>query len=69
MRSDVIYAVGDPKAQQDGYAIVNANIGLGTIAEGWRVGAFVRNLFKQDFNSAVIGLPFTDGGYVKLADA
>jgi iron complex outermembrane receptor protein len=64
MRSDVTYAVGDPLQAQDGYTIVNANIGLGQIDEKWRIGAFVRNLFKQDFNAAVLGLPFTNGGYV-----
>lgn len=64
LRSDVSYAVGDPLQRQDGYAIVNGNIGIGTIDNTWRLGAFVRNLFKQDFNAAVISLPFTDGGYV-----
>ncbi|BEV02531.1 TonB-dependent receptor [Novosphingobium olei] len=64
LRSDVSYAVGDPYQHQDGYVIVNGNIGLGSINDRWRVGAFVRNLFKQDFNAAVISLPFTSGGYV-----
>lgn len=64
LRSDVRYAVGDPLQRQDGYAIVNANIGIATIDDSWRLGGFVRNLTKQDFNAAVISLPFTDGGYV-----
>lgn len=64
MRSDVSYAVGDPLQSQDGYTIVNANIGIAAINDRWRLGGFVRNLFKQDFNSAVIGLAFTDGAYV-----
>jgi len=64
MRSRVNYAVGDPKQSQEGYAIVNVNAGIGQIDDKWRIGVFVRNLFNQDFNTAVIGLPFTDGAYV-----
>lgn len=64
MRSKVTYAVGDPLQSQKGYTIVNANFGLGQIDDNWRIGVFARNLFNQDFNTAVIGLPFTDGGYV-----
>lgn len=64
MRSDVTYAVGDPLQSQQGYTIVNANFGLAQIDDNWRIGVFARNLFHQDFNTAVIGLPFTDGAYV-----
>jgi iron complex outermembrane receptor protein len=64
MRSDVTYAVGDPLQKQDGYEIVNLNAGIGSTDGKWRIGVFARNLFGTDFNSAIIGLPFTDGGYV-----
>lgn len=64
VRSDVRYAVGDPFQSQDGYSIVNMNTGLGAVDGKWRIGLFARNLFGTKFNTAVISLPFTDGGYV-----
>jgi iron complex outermembrane recepter protein len=64
MRSDVIYAVGDPFQTQDGYTVVNLNAGIGAANGSWRIGVFARNLFNTNFNNAVIGLPFTDGGYI-----
>jgi iron complex outermembrane recepter protein len=64
VRSDVTYAVGDPFASQDGYSIVNMSTGIGEVDGKWRLGLFARNLLGTNFNTAVIGLPFTDGGYV-----
>ncbi|KQN04705.1 hypothetical protein ASE85_06810 [Sphingobium sp. Leaf26] len=63
-RSKTQNAVGDKNTIQPAYEIVNLNIGLGDADGAWRIGGFVRNLFKTDFNSAILGLPFSDGGYV-----
>lgn len=63
-RSRTQNAVGDINTIQKAYEVVNLNAGIGDIDGKWRVGAFVRNLFKTDFNSAILGLPFSDGGYV-----
>ncbi|HEX7873193.1 MAG TPA: TonB-dependent receptor [Sphingobium sp.] len=63
-RSKTQNAVGDVNTIQPAYEVVNLNFGIGDADGAWRVGAFVRNLFDKDFNSAVLGLPFSDGGYV-----
>ncbi|MCE7798045.1 TonB-dependent receptor [Sphingobium sufflavum] len=63
-RSKAQNAVGDLNTVQPGYEVVNLNVGLGDADGAWRIGAFVRNLFDVDFNSAILGLPFSDGGYV-----
>ena len=63
-RSKTQNAVADKNTVQPAYEVVNLNIGLGDADGAWRVGGFVRNLFKTDFNSAILGLPFSDGGYV-----
>ncbi|MCP3730266.1 TonB-dependent receptor [Sphingomonas sp. MG17] len=63
-RSKTQNAVADRYTIQEAYEIVNLNVGIGDTDGAWRVGAFVRNLFNVDFNSAILGLPFSDGGYV-----
>jgi iron complex outermembrane receptor protein len=63
-RSKTMNAVGDKNTIQPSYEVVNLNIGIGDSDGAWRIGGFVRNLFKTDFNSAILGLPFSDGGYV-----
>ena len=63
-RSKTQNAVGDKNTIQPAYEVVNLNLGIGDADGGWRVGGFVRNLFDVDFNSAILGLPFSDGGYV-----
>ena len=59
-RSRVQYDVGNPNHAQRAYQLVGGTIGFGDSGGGWRVAAFVRNLFDKKFHSAVIGLPFTD---------
>lgn len=61
-KSDVQNSVGNPDTVQEAYSIVNASIGLADINHGWRLRAFARNLFDKNFNSAIIGLPFSDAG-------
>jgi iron complex outermembrane receptor protein len=63
-RSKTQNAVGDKNTIQPAYETVNLNFGVGAEDGAWRVGAFVRNLFKVDYNSAILALPFSDGGYV-----
>ncbi|ANI79452.1 TonB-dependent receptor [Sphingobium sp. EP60837] len=63
-RSKTQNAVGDKNTIQPAYEVVNVNLGIGDADGAWRVGGFVRNLFDVDFNSAILGLPFSDGGYV-----
>lgn len=64
-RSDVQNSVGDANTIQEAYTIVNLTAGISGSDESWRIGLFARNLFDQDYNSAIITLPFaTDGGYV-----
>lgn len=61
-RSDVQNSVGDLNTTQDAYTIVNITTGFSNSDETWRVGLFARNLFDQDYNSAIITLPFADSG-------
>ena len=64
-RSRVFYDVGNPFSSQPGYSTVGGTVGLGAPGGQWRVAMFVRNLFDKHFQTAVIGLPFSDpGGYV-----
>ncbi|BFM08485.1 TonB-dependent receptor [Halioxenophilus aromaticivorans] len=64
-RSKAYYDVGDEYATQDAYSTVGLNIGLSDMEETWRLALFARNLFDEQFQSAVITLPFSDaGGYV-----
>ncbi|WP_311268391.1 TonB-dependent receptor domain-containing protein [Sphingobium sp. WCS2017Hpa-17] len=63
-RSKTQNAVADKNTVQPAYEVVNLNVGLGDADGAWRIGGFVRNLFNTDFNSAILGLPFSDGGYV-----
>jgi iron complex outermembrane receptor protein len=39
---------------------VNLNLGIGSPDGRWCLGAFARNLFDTPFQSAVIGLPFSN---------
>lgn len=59
-------SVGDPNTIQKGYGVLNVSAGIGPEDRQWRVGVFARNLLKQDFNAAVITLPFQSGydGYI-----
>ena len=58
-------SVGDANTIQPDYAIVNLNAGIGRSDGKWRLGVFARNLFNENFNSAILGLPFqSTGDYV-----
>ncbi|PXA90766.1 TonB-dependent receptor [Caulobacter sp. D4A] len=59
-------SVGDPNTIQKGYGVLNVSAGIGPEDRQWRVGVFARNLLKQDFNAAIITLPFQSGydGYI-----
>lgn len=61
-RSDVQNSVGDANTLQKAYTIVNLTAGMSDSDETWRVGLFARNLFDQNYNSAIISLPFADAG-------
>ncbi|SDD05316.1 iron complex outermembrane recepter protein [Sphingomonas sp. YR710] len=51
-QSDTIFALNqDPLLKQDGYAIVDASIGLRQIDSRWNVTLFVRNLFNHTYYS------------------
>ncbi|MFT4253383.1 MAG: TonB-dependent receptor, partial [Caulobacter sp.] len=59
-------SVGDPNTIQKGYGVLNVSAGIGPEDRQWRVGVFARNLLKQDFNAAIITLPFgsSSDGYI-----
>ncbi len=59
-------AVGDANTIQKGYGVLNVSVGVGPEDRQWRAGVFARNLLDQDFNAAIITLPFQTGydGYV-----
>jgi iron complex outermembrane receptor protein len=59
-------AVGNPNTVQKGYGVLNVSVGVGPEDRQWRVGVFARNLLDQDFNAAIITLPFQTGydGYI-----
>jgi iron complex outermembrane receptor protein len=61
-RTEVYGAAGDTTTIQPGYQIVNLNLGIGSPDRHWRLGFFARNLFDKHFDSAVIGLPFSNPG-------
>lgn len=61
-RSDVQNSVGNEDTIQKAYTIVNLTAGISNSDDTWRVGLFARNLFDQNYNSAIIGLPFADAG-------
>ena len=61
-RSEVYGAAGDTTTIQPGYQIVNLNLGIGSPDGLWRLGVFARNLLDKRFQSAVIGLPFSNPG-------
>lgn len=64
-RSKTYYDVGDEYAVQDAYSTVGLNLGISDLDETWRVSLFARNLTDENFQSAVITLPFSNtGGYV-----
>ncbi|MFT3964955.1 MAG: TonB-dependent receptor [Sphingobium sp.] len=51
-QSDTIFSLNqDPLLTQDGYAIVDASIGLRAADSRWNVTVFVRNLFDQTYYS------------------
>ncbi len=59
-------SVGDANTIQKGYGVLNVSAGVGPEDRQWRVGVFARNLLKQNFNAAIITLPFQSGydGYI-----
>jgi iron complex outermembrane receptor protein len=61
-RSRVQYAAVQAFTSQPGYGTIGLNTGIGHPDGDWRIGLFVRNLLDQRFQSAVIGLPFSDPG-------
>ncbi len=61
-RSKTQSSVGDINTVQKAYSIVNLSAGIGNVDGKWRLGVFARNLFKANFNSAIIGLPFSNNG-------
>ncbi len=61
-RSETQNSVANPDTIQPGYGIVNASTGIGAADGSWRVAIFARNLFDQNFNNAILGLPFADAG-------
>ncbi|WP_454759645.1 TonB-dependent receptor [Caulobacter segnis] len=65
-RSKTQNAVGNPNTEQKGYGVLNVSAGIGPEDRQWRVGVFARNLLDQDFNAAIITLPFQSGydGYI-----
>jgi iron complex outermembrane recepter protein len=63
-RSEVQYDVANYLSVQDGYDTVGATLGLSGADGAWRVAVFVRNAFDENFQAAVIGLPFADPGGV-----
>ncbi len=64
-RSETQNSVGDENTIQDGYSIVNLNVGISDSDQVWRVGLFARNLLDQNYNAAILALPFAnDGSYV-----
>jgi iron complex outermembrane receptor protein len=48
-QSDVTFAEGDPLADQDGYALVDASIGFRPVGTGLSARVFVRNAFDQHY--------------------
>jgi iron complex outermembrane receptor protein len=65
-RTKVQNSVGDPNTIQKGYGLLNVSVGVGPEDRQWRVGLFARNLLDQNYNAAIITLPFQTGydGYV-----
>ncbi|HUD93862.1 TonB-dependent receptor [Sphingobium sp.] len=61
-RSRVQYAAAQAYTDQPGYGTIGLSAGIGHPDGNWRIGVFARNLLDQRFQSAVIGLPFSDPG-------
>jgi iron complex outermembrane receptor protein len=59
-------SVGDANTTQKGYGLLNVSVGVGPEDRQWRVGLFARNLLDQNYNAAIITLPFQTGadGYI-----
>ena len=65
-RTKVQNGVGDVNTVQKGYGLLNMSVGVGPEDRQWRVGLFARNLLDQNYNAAIITLPFQSGsdGYI-----
>lgn len=61
-RSKASYGVGETDYVQGAFTVANVAVKLSPEHEKWHVGLFVRNLFDQHYQAAVIGLPFTAPG-------
>jgi outer membrane receptor protein involved in Fe transport len=51
----------DPAKYQDGYAVVNARLGLGADDERWMLELWAQNLFDQGYHQVVFGAPLQAG--------
>ena len=51
-----------PQKEQDGYAIVNARIGIRGDQDRWAVELWAQNLFNVDYAQVAFNSPFQEGG-------
>lgn len=55
------------KTKVDGYGITNLRLGIGS--DRWRITAFARNLFDEEYVGEVILAPEFGGGFVTPGNA
>jgi iron complex outermembrane receptor protein len=54
MQSDVLFSLEqDPLTEQDGYATVDASVGVQTADNRLRLTLFVKNLFDQSYATSI----------------
>ncbi|MFP3943868.1 MAG: TonB-dependent receptor domain-containing protein, partial [Alphaproteobacteria bacterium] len=60
----------DPVKEQDGYTVVNAQIGVGDLDGVWELSLWARNLFDKNYQQIAFDLPLqsNDGWGTFLAD-
>ena len=63
-RSSALLALdNNPRTEQDGYALVDASVGVRGADDAWALTLFGRNIFDQDFVELIFDTPFDDGGF------
>ena len=53
----------DPRTELDGYALANFRVGLRADDDFWRVTAWVRNAFDEDYSITAFEYPFASGSF------
>jgi iron complex outermembrane receptor protein len=51
-----------PEKEQDGYALVNARVGVRGPEQRWGIELWAQNLFNQDYQQVAFNTPFQGGG-------